>query len=286
MISPQYDNLAASSFVFWLSNKLQKAGGYENYSGRFYPIASPYAGYYAYGIASPQILYDSSVSGANVITGVYLNNTQITTGVSGLQSFDYNRGYVFFNQNVNSYVISGHFAVSNPNVKLTYDNDENILFRTKYQLKPKFPQTPTGVSDGTVLFPIVYVRVEDSVNEPFALGGQDTTNITIRCILLMDSLYSLHAVQGVLRDAARTPIALLTAEDQPFNVFGGLKNGNFNYTELATTRIDEQNFMFIEKVKIPRSSQNFTVDQKLLPSNVYFNFADFELTKVRSPRQC
>lgn len=286
MISAQYDNLAASSFVLWLSNKLQRAGGYENYSGRFYPISSPYSSYYTYGISSPQLLYDSSVSGANIITGLYINNTQITTGVSGLQSFDYNRGYVIFNQNVNNYVISGYFAVSSPNVKLTYDNDEGVLFKTRYQLKPKYTQIPTGVPDGTVLFPIVYARMEGSDNEPFAFGGQDTTNLNIRCIILMDSLYSLHAVEGILRDSVRTPIALLDVADQPFNVFGGLKNGSFNYTGIATAKISEQNFMFVEDVKIPRYSQNFTVDQKLLPSNVYFNFADFTLTKVRSPRNC
>jgi len=284
-MQPTFENQVISSFNLWLDNKILSNGGYTNYSGTFYPIASPYSNYYAYGISMPQIVSDCGIAGANVITGVYLNNTFITTGQSGFVGIDYNRGYAYFSQNANSYVISGHFAVKEFNVKLTNDNEESLLMSTRYQIKPKYPQTPTGVPDATVLFPIVYVKNAGGVNKPFALGGQDTTNLDVRCIILADSLYSLHAVQSVLKDSARTPVALFDVSEQPYNAIGSLRSGSFNYTGLAYPKIDESNFMFIEEVRIPKSSQTLTTNQKVLPSNVYFNFADFEISKVRSPRQ-
>ena len=61
---------------------------------------------------------------------------------------------------------------------------------------------------------------------------------------------------------------------------------SFRINDINVNNSLSENFMFIETVKIPKSSQNFTVDQKLLPSEVYFNFADIELSKVRSPREC
>jgi len=276
-----FENQVISSFNLWLDNKILSNGGYTNYSGRFYPITSPYSNYYAYGISNPQIVSDSSVAGANAITGVYLNSVFVTTGVSGFAGIDYSRGYAYFTQNANNYIISGHFAIKDFNIKLTNDNEESILFSTRYQLKPKYPQIATGVPDATVLFPIIYVRNEGGENEPFALGGQDTTNINIRCVILADSLYSLHAVQGLLKDSARSPIALFEASEQPYNSIGSLKSGSFNYTGLAYSKVNEPNFMFIEKVRVPKISQTLTINQKLLPSNVYFNFVDFEISKVR-----
>ena len=280
MIS-QNENRIISSFLLWLDNKiLTKGAAYENISGRFYPQTSQFSNYYVYNAPFAQFVYDSSISGATIGTGLYLNSVNITTGQSGFLGINTDRGQAIFSTNQNNYVLSGYFAIKDFNIMLTSDTEETILFKTKYQLRPKFPQMTTGVCTECRTYPMIYVREDGGTNEPFALGGTDTANYSIRCIILADSLYKLNAVQGIMRNTVRTLIPLFEASEMPFNSLGILKSGTYNYTGAAFNKINENNYVFIEKVKIPRRTQSYTVDNKLLNSDIFFNFIDFEISQV------
>ena len=80
----QIDNKLVSSFQLYLDHLiLNKGQSYFNYSGTFYPINSPYNGYYTYGGEFAGTVYDNSDSGANVTNQVYINNVLVGTGTSG-----------------------------------------------------------------------------------------------------------------------------------------------------------------------------------------------------------
>lgn len=282
---PQYGNQVVSSFLLWLDNKIcSKGQAFINYSGLFYNVTGSHANYYTFGAPFNQLIADTSVSGANVFTGVYLNNTFITTGISGLVDINYKAGHLYFSNDVRQYNISGNYAVKEFNISLTDKQDDVLLFKTKYYQKPRFPQKPTGVLDDNLVYPIILVRQEGDTSEPYSFGGTEWETTDVRCIILADSLFNLHAVQSLLKDTIRTPIALFSAQDMPYNNRGGLKSGVYNYTGMANTRINDQNFVFVEKVFIPRAGQRFATTSENFNYDVFFNFVDFELTKARNPR--
>lgn len=286
MIS-QNENKIVTSFLLWLDHEvLSKGRAFTNASGQFFPQSTYFSSYYTYGSPFAQFVYDNSVSGATIATGAYLNNVQIVTGQSGFLGINPDRGHAIFSTNQNSYTITGYFAIKDFNIMLTYDSEETLLFKTKYQLRPKITQTATGICEDCRTYPIIYVREDGGNNEPFALGGTDTANYNIRCVILADSLFKLNAVQGILRNSVNKLIALFDISEQPFNSLGVLKSGHFNYTGLAQNKINEQNYIVIEKVQIPRRTQSYTVDNKLLNPDIFFNFVDFKVSQVGDFRNC
>lgn len=282
-----YNNKVFSSFLLWLDNFVSnKAQAYTNYSGQFFPVTGKYGNYYTYGLPVKQLVYDTSVNGANVMTGLYLNNVFVTTGISGFMGVDYSQGTALFNSNVSNYKISGNYATKYFNIVLTADNDETIVFKNKYYLKSKFSQSPTGLGPDAIPYPLIFIKDDGQYNDPFAFGGQEQTFNNIRCVIMTDTLFSLHAIQGALNNSIRSPIALFESNEMPFNALGGLISGSYNYTGIAYKKINEQNFMFIEDVRAPRQVQRVLtqVYNGIPDREIYFNFIDFELSKVRQPR--
>ena len=277
----QIDNKLVSSFQLYLDHLiLNKGQSYFNYSGTFYPINSPYNGYYTYGGEFAGTVYDNSVSGANVTNQVYINNVLVGTGTSGFMGYNYEKNWAIFNTNVSNYTISGYYSVKENNIRLTNDSEETILFKTKYTKNLSYPMLKTGISEGTVTYPCVWLREDFSDSQGFALGGLDQVNHTIRAIVLTDSLFSLHAIQSICRDNVRTLVPIFNASEMPFGPLGTLRSGTYSYTGARLNKINEVNYAFIDNVRIPRQSQNYTTDAKLLPANVFFNFIDFEISLV------
>ena len=82
------DNSIMSSMMLFIDNIVcNKAQGYTNHSSIFYSTNNLYNGLYTYSLPFKQIVADSSVSGANVLSGIYVNNTFSSMGhiVTGKQ---------------------------------------------------------------------------------------------------------------------------------------------------------------------------------------------------------
>lgn len=280
-----YENQLFSSFALFLENRISNKGqGYTNVSSNFYPISGQFAGYYTYGTPYTPIVYDNSVSGANIMTGIYLNNTFITTGQSGFVGINYEKGYIYFNTPVH-YNVSGNYAVRDFHTVLTSENEANLLFKNKYYIKAKFPQTLTGVPDGYLPFPVIFIREGGSNTNPFAFGGQEQTFSYIKCIIIADSLFNLHATQGLIKNAIRQPMALFSPSEYPLNSIGSLVSGTYNYTGMANIKINEQNFAFLDDVNVGKQTQRLLFSMvDTLPRSTYFNFVDLTFSKVRNPR--
>ena len=171
----QVDNQILSSFLLFLDHEILKKGvAFTNFSGSFYPINNQYSNYYTYSSPYSQFVSDFSIPNAIIPTGVYLNNTFIRTGESGLFNIDFNNGKVYFTGQVNG-SISGAFAVKDFNISIAKDSDDVILFETKHYLKPKINQSTTGINNNEFVYPCIYLRNNGSRNDPFAFGGLDNT---------------------------------------------------------------------------------------------------------------
>jgi hypothetical protein len=251
--------------------------GYTNYSGKFYSTSNLFNNLYTYSLPFKQVISDSSVSGASILSGVYLNGSFIKNGQSNLISINHHNGQAFFNTGINVSQLSGYYAVKDFNIYLTNKAEEEVLFETQYYVRPKITQNITGLAPNTLTAPAIFIKSNKSVNEPFAFGGVVDAKIEIRAIVLADSLFNLDAVCGLLRDTAHRRIPLIRNNDLGMNYLGCVNSGFYNYANLRDIKINEADSFYIEEVLI---SKNFNFMDKINQA-IFPAFVDFTLSKIR-----
>ena len=190
---PQYENEVMSNALLYLDNKIcTKGQAYTNHSGLFYPSNNKYQGYYSYSSPFKQLVNDNSIAGANILSGIYVGST-FTTGQAGALYVNHYNGQVHFSSDQGSDKISGNYAIKDFSVAMTSKSEGEILFETKYKIRPKVNQTVTGLNPNQETYPIIYLRSMGGSNQPFAFGGQDITTTNVRAVILADSTYKLDA---------------------------------------------------------------------------------------------
>ena len=145
----QFNNTVMSSMLLWFDNKLLSKGeAFTNFSSNFYNVDSQYFGFYTYGAPYKQMIVDTSISGANIISGVYVNGIFTKIGENSLTGINSSQGHLYFNTEINNpnLNLSGNYAVKDFNIFLTSETEEDLLFETQFQLNPKTYQNPTGLS--------------------------------------------------------------------------------------------------------------------------------------------
>jgi len=278
---PSLDNLTVTSLMVFVDKKVcDKGRGFTNYSGLFYPATNIINGLYTYNLPFKQVIADSSVSGASILSGVYLNNNLIQIGQSGLVGINHQNGQVFFNNNVSNYTISGNYAVKDFNIYLTNKPEEELLFETQVRVRPKISQTITGLSQNVETYPALFFKNNNTINNPFALGGAVDTRIEVRIVALADSLFNLDAVCGILRDTAHERLPLLNISDLNLNYIGCLPSGYYNYDNIKNSKDLGTDSFYIEEVNI---SKNFNFLNKG-NNSIFPAFIDFTLSRIRNPK--
>ena len=250
----QFENKVMSSFALFVDNRILTRGqAYTNHSGLFYTDRKNlYNSYYSYTSPFKQLVSDRSISGANVMSGVYVDSS-----------------FTQSNVHINHY--------NDFNVSLTSAPEQELLFETKFALRPKVNQTLTGLDSDQQTFPSIFLKNMGGKNEPYALGGEDNTIIKTRAIIISDSAYKLDAATSILRDCAYDQFKIINPSDLPFNALGlPATGGGFNYT--GTTGNYEKSYIGKTTVtsNIPRFSDNN------VNYNIYASFVDFELETPRT----
>lgn len=288
----QFENLAMTSLMLFLDNEVQKKGeAWANHTGVFYPTDNLYYGYYAYSSPYKQFVMDAGISGGaptnnkpHVVTGVYVNDDFVQVGTSGLQYIDHTQGAVYFNADMSDHTISGNFAVKDFNFFITSESEEELLFETKFDVRPKINENVTGLSPNKQTYPASFIKNNGGRNEPFALGGTDTTKINARAIVLSDSAFSLDAACSIMKETTRKHVPVITSENLPFNALGVAKNGSINYDQHMTPGIiDAGSGIYITDVTVSKIIANRGDFNNLNP-DVFSAFVDFDLELSRNFR--
>lgn len=275
----QLDNILMSSMIMWMDNILLSEGeAYQNYNSKFYPITNIYNGFYTYGLPFKQVVSDSSITGANILSGVYINNVFTTVGQSNLTGINPNLGQVYFTTNQNSNTLSGIYSVKDFNIYLTNQPEEELLFETQYQTRPKISQNPTGLAIESITYPCIFLKNNGGANEPFALGGMDNTIMEVRAVVLADNMFNLDAVCSILKDTARRYVPLIN--NSPFNTFGAPNSGYFNYNTLTSGINISVDGFYIQEVNISKIFASLNSKN----NRVFPAFVDFTLSNIRYPR--
>ncbi len=281
----QFTNKVLSSTLLWLDNKLCTQGqAFFNVSGGlFYGTQNLFNGYTTYASQYSNFIADSSIPGAIIMTGVYLNGNFITTGQSGLANIDYNKGRLYFSTGVPNSTISGTFSTRELDVKIKPDANETILFETKHYLKPMITQSQTGLNTDEALFPIIYVGEQAGRNMPFQMGGTDLSEYNLQCVILSDSQFQLDAIKSIIRDQRYSYIPILAEGEFPFNAYGGLLSG-FNYSGIASGK-NGQNIGYIQDSYVSQLGSRVQAEVNNYLPNAYVAIANLNVEVVRNPRQ-
>jgi len=284
----QFNNIAMTSMLFWFDNKLLTNGeAFTNHASYFWPVDTRYYGYYTYGAPFKQMVIDESISGANIISGVYINGTFTQVGQNYLSGINASQGQLYFSQPIAGAPtsISGNYAVKDFNLYLTSETEEDLLFETQFQLKPQTYQNPTGLASNAETYPVIYLKYQGGSNEPLAFGGMDTTYINVRAIVLSDNIFKLDAVISIFRDTSRQFVPLIYDNEMPFNMLGSCTGHCFNYQELVANKQVDYQYLYINDVSVSKTDSRLSNSYNKLNPNLFTAFIDFELAQNRQPHQ-
>ena len=281
-MKPQFDNQISSSFLMWFDHTLLSKGeAYYNVTTSFPANTSYVNGFYAYNGPYKGLVYDTSIAGATVMTGVTVNNANYNLGQNPVSGINYSEGQIYLaSGNLN---VTGTYSVKEFNVLLTSQPEEVLLFETQYVRRNKTPATSLkdSLKENTITYPVVFIKNNGSTNDPLAFGGTDETRIDFRAIVIADSQYTLDAVCSLFRDRNYDNVPLIDPTYNPFNVLGSFKSGvAFNYDNITSGK----DYCMIDRVSVSKIAGVRDRENNINPGS-YYGLIDFELVKFRQPRQ-
>ncbi len=277
-----YSHKVLTSFATWFDHTLlSSATAFQTVSTPLYykrdhkldPAYNPYASPFK------QWVYDSSVPGAHVPTGVSGVGGTILNRASGVH-FDFDEGRLRVPSGLGlNLPLSGTYSIKDFNIYTILGEDEQMVYEGNYQINSRYNMIPrSGISPYGYAAPACFIMRTTSHNEPFAFGGEQDTKSKMRVIVAADEGFNLDGCLSVFRDITESNIPLLNSVQSPFNEYGDLKSGVYNYNELANAA---ERLVFLEKVTSLTFKSNASL--KINP-NLKFGILDFYLSEPRFPK--
>jgi hypothetical protein len=275
-MKPQLDNLVTSSMILFIDHILGQYGeAFINYGSNLFSTSNLYNDYYTYSLPFKQVVADNSISGASIMSGVYINgNFETGNNLYGINPFN---GQVYLSQEVAGQ-ISGNFAVKDFNTYLTSKTEQELLFETQTKIRPKTLQDVTGIPPNIETIPAIYIKNEGGKAKPFALGGIKDTKIYIRCVILTDNLYNLDAACSIFKARNNEYFTIIKNEDLKIGPMGTIPMGSYNYTGIIANKTrDDQ--LYIEDINVSKIA-SFLSNSPNYSNSIYPAFIDFTLSKI------
>ena len=266
--------------MFFEHELLDKGAGFRNISGQLYPVKdNNFPNSYVYSSPYGQWVYDSSISGANIPSGIYANNIyKPRSGNSTILDFEHGR--VISNTNLNQ-PVTAVYAVKDFNVYSTSKTDAELVYAAKNSFRPEYGLPITGLSSDNIYGPSVFIKRDSMQNDPFAFGGQDMTELGFRCVVLTNNEYDLDAVGSIFTDAARKNFLLMN--HSPLNRYGDIANsGNsYNYLNDVANNYDSSKLIYIKETDYYRFD---SLTETKVGLDLKMGFIEFKLSIPRFPR--
>lgn len=276
---PLFNHSLITSFYLFLNNSLQNgAQGYTNVTGQLYPMTDPSTQGFVWAAPYKGWVYDSSVSGATIPSGVYTSSGQFLTRASGLV-IDWNNGRVISPSNWGP--LSGAYAKPDYNLYQSTEQATNFWLDQVFNSNPAVVYKATGAPNTPFFAPCIILTNANSQNDPFALGGLDQTRNTMRAYIITNVRggWIQEGAESWLRDLARTYFALAPYSAAPITASGDLKTGGFNYITDICNVYGLTPGVWIEEIHAFKLSQKASDSNSLMASVV-----EIDTNYVRTPR--
>lgn len=280
---PQFSHEVQSSFILWFDHHLlDKGQAFSNKTGKLYYSAdSQIPTYRSFSSPYKQWVADSSVSGATVPSGVWVGSN--FSGRSNNLFLDYDNGRVLASGLSTSAQPTGAFSHKEFNVYATSDSVEDLIVEKKYLPAPKVgTNIPlSGIPPYQPVVPAIFIAAQNVDNSPFAFGGMDTTEVKLTATIFCESNYQLDGVLGLFADTKNKAIAHIPFQDAPYNEFGDLKTGYYNYDSLSNQYLASGLPLFIEKVSTAKITDQL---RKSVQNEMFIGLLNFTVSQQRYPR--
>lgn len=289
-MKPQFQHQVITSFALWLDHIILNRGqAFQNIESSFYYQQDDRLDLDFHAFASPhkQWVTDSAVSKADIIDSIILDGYKVDRGKQGIK-YDFNNGRVLVPKVLSSpgSNIESSYAVKDFNIYITDQTEEELLIETKFDKNSRFDQDIfEGIKPYDQVVPAIFCSYQQGENIPFAFGGEDITQSSIRCVVFAENSYQLDGVFSILKDLNLSSIANVGFYEHPLNEFGDLKYGSYDYVDLSDRYFNARNSgstFYLDGISV--SKLNDRVAKKAHPG-LYIGFVDFAIRAHRFPRQ-
>jgi len=275
----QYSHKLTNSLFMWFDNfLLTKGQAYTNLTGTFFNYTDSRfnSSYKTYGSAYKQWVYDSSISGATIPSGVYVNGS-FQSRNSGI-NIDFENGRVLSTGLSTTANITGSFAVKDFNIYFTNETEEDLIVEKQFEKNSRIIQEVENyIKPYSECIPAIFISVEGSENKGFALGGMEETTTRAKAVILAEDSYQLDGVLSIFNDSRNEVFPLLSISEHQYNEFNDLKTGYYSYKELKN-KYPNSPLLYINNA---RTSKLTDKARKSLANDVYVGFIDFEIQQHR-----
>ena len=278
----QFIHTATTSFFLWFDNYLLKKGeAFSNKTSKFYHYTDDRldARFKTFGSPYKQWVADSSIVGANIPTGVSVNGS--SQGRDDGIIFDFDNGRIVSSGISATDTITGSFSVKDFNIYFTNETEDDLLIDRKFVANPRiYSPAENYINPYDAVVPAIFLSSSSIKNDPFAFGGEDTTKILMKAVVLAENSYQLEGVMSIFADSRNEIIPNIPFSGHPINEYGDLKNGSYSY-DLLKNQYSSNPFFFIDEVDTSKLSDKAS---KSVTNDLYVGFIDFEIHQQRYPR--
>ena len=275
----QFQHNLTSSFFMWFDNfLLTKGEAYTNKTGEFfyYDDTLVDSDYTVFGSPYKQWVSDSSIDGATVPTGVYVNGN-LSGRADGIV-LDFDNGRALAAGVSSTDTVSGSFAVKDFNIYFTNDTEDDLIIENKYVVNSRVPSGPyTYITPYDDVAPAIFLAASTLENKPFALGGMIDTVVLMKAVVISDDPYKLDGALSIFGDSVNEVIEPIPMSGFPYTELGDLKGDSYNYTGVKEGYAGETPY-FIDKVRTSKLSDRA---RKAVANELYIGFIDFDVQQHR-----
>lgn len=273
-----FSTITLLSFYPWLDNwLLQRGQAYTNTVSRLYYQADPQIpGYVTYAAPFKSFVWDSGVSGAQIISSVSGSLGTINRGQSGM-IVDFINGRVIFPSAVGTTaLISGSYAFKDFNLYFANQTQERMVFANKYYLNSRFNRPITGMPPAyDIVTPCIFISNVHTDNQNWSFGGMYNTRMNITLNVLAENMSQLEGAMSLLTDAKNVCFPQLNTNTWPINNFGDYKSG-YNYVGIQSQYGTASNLYTITDVRATKVGDYAKIDE-----SIFLGLIDIVIEKPR-----
>lgn len=274
-----FDHDVDASVFLWLDYLMvEENEGFQTYSGALRASTALVSGYNSYSAAHRQFVYDSSISGVTVPSGIRVSAGFIPTGSSGVV-IDWYKGQALSTGSLSSPSMA--YSYKEINIYFTSSSAQQVLFENKFVLNPRSRPSNENFDAKDLVYPCIFIKSSAGANKPLCFDGCATTNMPVRLVVLAENPYQYRAITAALRDEKHKMMALFSPSQLPFNNLYSLNAPSFDYSSSVTTiQSDSSRLAFIREVSV--SDFQDRVNNEIAP-HVFGGIVDLDLEFVRFP---
>ena len=276
----QFQHKITNSFILWFDNfLLTKGEAFSNKTGTLFNYTDNRldSRFTPYGSAYKQWVTDSSVTGATIPSGVFIDGN--FSGRDDGVVLDFDNGRALISGDVTTSTVTGEFAVKDFNIYLTNDTEDDIIVENKYVVNSRLPSiTETNITPYDDVVPAIFISTTRGENAPYALGGLQNSKINVNAVVLAEDTYGLDGVLSIFMDSVDECFAELPMKEYPVTELGDLKDNTYNYTGTAAG-FDGNLKFYVDRVTTSKLTDR---ERNILANELYVGFIDFDINMART----